>query len=382
MNGQPTAQNTRECGADGRADRLPQLGEPCPHPGPGARLERRARARAALEPAHPRDADLPLRRDGLDPRSSGSSAPTRPCRCPSSSGSARSSASRPALPDRQRCLHDRDGATSPTSCCRRRSGARRPAPSPTSIERCTCRSRRSIRPARRAPTWTSLVDFSPGWASRTRTATPLVGWSDPEGAFEAWKAASKGYGLRLLRPVVCAVDRRLRHPVAVSPRSTPTGTERLYTDGGLQHARPITARRTATTSMTGAALTSDEYKALDPNGRAWIKAADYVEPPEQPDSRVSALAHDGPRRVPLPHANQDRPHPGARGGRAGALRPDLRAGCEGAGHPRRRSGRGDVAARQRVRACTCRRGSSRAPCSCRSTSGRGIVPVDTRPPTS
>ncbi len=34
---------------------------------------------------------------------------------------------------------------------------------------------------------------------------------------------------------------------------------------------------------TGAAVTEEEYKAIDPQGKAFIKGADYIPPHEMPD---------------------------------------------------------------------------------------------------
>jgi anaerobic selenocysteine-containing dehydrogenase len=67
MNGQPTAQNTRETGADGDLRRDAQLAEHSARRGAGADLERRADPDPVLGAAHARDADLPVRRGGLDP---------------------------------------------------------------------------------------------------------------------------------------------------------------------------------------------------------------------------------------------------------------------------------------------------------------------------
>ena len=50
-------------------------------------------------------------------------------------------------------------------------GARRPARSPTPTAPCTCPSRRSIRPVRRAPTSTSSSTTRGGWTSATATAS-------------------------------------------------------------------------------------------------------------------------------------------------------------------------------------------------------------------
>ena len=44
-------------------------------------------------------------------------------------------------------------------------------------------------------------------------------------------------------------------------------------------------------------------------GRAFLKAAPYTPPHEEPDRRVPAAAHDRPHRLPLPHPHQDRPAP-------------------------------------------------------------------------
>ena len=67
MNGQPTAQNTRETGRRRRPWRRPQLAEPCAYRTTCQALERRAAADPALGAADSRDADLPLRRGRLDP---------------------------------------------------------------------------------------------------------------------------------------------------------------------------------------------------------------------------------------------------------------------------------------------------------------------------
>src|ERR671920_418651 len=81
MNGQPTAQNTRECGANGdlpahrpeharvRGQRgpssLPQLGQHRARPRARRLVERRADEAPTLGAPYPRHADLPLRRAGL-----------------------------------------------------------------------------------------------------------------------------------------------------------------------------------------------------------------------------------------------------------------------------------------------------------------------------
>jgi ferredoxin-nitrate reductase len=60
MNGQPTAQNTRETGADGDLPRISQLGERRAHSGAGPNLECRFLDHPALDATYPRDANLSL----------------------------------------------------------------------------------------------------------------------------------------------------------------------------------------------------------------------------------------------------------------------------------------------------------------------------------
>ena len=90
MNGQPTAQNNRECGADGDLPGFRNWDNPDHIAGTGRALERGPDDHPALGAADPRHADLPLRRAGLDRASSGSRRPTRPCPCPSCPGSGTS----------------------------------------------------------------------------------------------------------------------------------------------------------------------------------------------------------------------------------------------------------------------------------------------------
>jgi anaerobic selenocysteine-containing dehydrogenase len=72
----------------------------------------------------------------------------------------------------------------------------------------------------------------------------------------------------------------------------PNGTERLYTDGVFN----TQAERCETYGhdlLTGAAVTADQYRAVNPDGKAWIKAADHVSPPESPDDDYPLLLTTG-----------------------------------------------------------------------------------------
>ena len=102
-------------------------------------------------------------------------------------------------------------------------------------------------------------------------------WSDPEGAFEGWKECSRG------RPCdyTGLTYAKLRGGSGIQWPCTdeaPDGTERLYADGAVLGRTRTTARSTAGTWSPGRRSTATEYKALNPDGKAMLKAAEYLPP--------------------------------------------------------------------------------------------------------
>jgi len=114
---------------------------------------------------------------------------------------------------------------------------------------------------------------------RDQDGQPLVTWTDAEGAFEGWKECSRG------RP--CDYTgmsyARLREAPLQWPctEERPEGTERLYPDGQFL-AAPDYCESYGRDLLTGAPLEPSEYKALNPTGKAVIKAAAWLEPHEVP----------------------------------------------------------------------------------------------------
>lgn len=127
-----------------------------------------------------------------------------------------------------------------------------------------------------------LLDFARRLDLRDKDGAPLVAWTTAEEAFEAWKVCSRGRpcdysGLRydLLRDAggiqwPCTAD-------------SPGGTERLYADGRFW-AAPDVCETYGRDLVTGAAVSPTEYRALNPRGRAVLKAAEYLPPHEMPSS--------------------------------------------------------------------------------------------------
>ncbi|WNV73761.1 molybdopterin oxidoreductase family protein [Geodermatophilus sp. DSM 44513] len=125
-----------------------------------------------------------------------------------------------------------------------------------------------------------LLDYARRLDLRDQDGAPLVGWSDPEGAFEAWKECSRG------RP--CDYTglsyAKLRGGSGIQWPCTdehPDGTERLYADGRFW-AQPEYCEAYGRDLVTGAPLSETEYRALNPDGKAVLRAAEYLPPHEQP----------------------------------------------------------------------------------------------------
>jgi anaerobic selenocysteine-containing dehydrogenase len=116
---------------------------------------------------------------------------------------------------------------------------------------------------------------------RDKDGHPLPPWTDAESAFEGWKRCSAG------RP--CDYSglsyAKLRGAGGIQwPCNTehPDGTERLYADGTFW-AAPDYCEAYGKDLITGAPLEPTEYRAMNPRGKAVIKAAEYL-PPHDPQT--------------------------------------------------------------------------------------------------
>ncbi|MEV4255218.1 nitrate reductase [Spirillospora sp. NPDC049652] len=124
-----------------------------------------------------------------------------------------------------------------------------------------------------------FLDFASRMGLKDKDGGPLVHWTDPESAFEAWKECSRG------RP--CDYTglsyARLRERGGIQwpcDESRPDGTERLYADGAF-FASPDYCESYGRDLVTGAPVEPVEYRALNPAGKAVIKASAYLTPHEQ-----------------------------------------------------------------------------------------------------
>jgi anaerobic selenocysteine-containing dehydrogenase len=125
-----------------------------------------------------------------------------------------------------------------------------------------------------------FLDYARRMDFRDKDGKPLPPWTDAESAFEAWKQCSAG------RP--CDYTglsyAKLRGSAGIQWPCTaehPDGTERLYADGQFW-AMPDYCESYGRDLITGAPLEPTEYRAMNPEGKAILKAAEYVPPHEAP----------------------------------------------------------------------------------------------------
>jgi len=152
----------------------------------------------------------------------------------------------------------------------------------TNVDRTVHLSEKAVEPPGEARSDLDIfVDFAHRMDLQDKDGQPLVKWSTPEEAFDAWRECSRG------RPCDysgLSYD-RLRGGSGIQwpcTNEAPDGTERLYA-GGAFWASPEECETYGRDLETGAPVEEQEYRALNPFGRAVIKASDYRPPHEMPD---------------------------------------------------------------------------------------------------
>ena len=151
----------------------------------------------------------------------------------------------------------------------------------TNVDRTVHLSEKAVEPPGEArPDLDILLDYARRLDLRDKDGGPLVPWSTPEEAFEAWKECTRG---RLCDYTGMTYD-ALRGASGIQwpcNDEHPDGTERLYVDGAFW-AAPDQCESYGKDLVTGAPVEPTEYKALNPQGRAVIKAGEYLPPHELP----------------------------------------------------------------------------------------------------
>ncbi len=136
-------------------------------------------------------------------------------------------------------------------------------------------------PGEARPDLDIFLDYARRMDFRDLDGAPLVKWRDPEGAFEAWKACTRGRpcdytGLSYAR---LSEGSGLQWPCSAQ---FPSGASRLYTDGVFNTSADC-CQTFGHDLITGAGRTAGEYCVRDPQGKALLRPAEYVPPAEIPD---------------------------------------------------------------------------------------------------
>ncbi|PWK30175.1 molybdopterin oxidoreductase family protein [Actinoplanes xinjiangensis] len=136
-----------------------------------------------------------------------------------------------------------------------------------------------------------FLDYARRMDFRDRDGGPLIGWAGPEEAFEAWKRCSAG------RPCdyTGLTYAKLREGSGIPWPCTddaPDGTERLYGDGRF-NTDPDYCETYGQDLSTGAEFTAAQYRAKEPAGRAFLHAADYQPSSEVPSDDYPMLLTTG-----------------------------------------------------------------------------------------
>ncbi|GAB3236919.1 nitrate reductase [Hymenobacter seoulensis] len=126
-----------------------------------------------------------------------------------------------------------------------------------------------------------FCDYAHRMDFRDKDGRPLISWTTPEEAFEAWKVCSKGRpcdysGMSYAK---LSEGSGIQWPCN---EQYPDGAEHLYTDH-VFNTQPEYCETFGYDLETGTEQQAQAYKANDPQGKAFIKAADYEPPHEQPD---------------------------------------------------------------------------------------------------
>ncbi|NPC42876.1 nitrate reductase [Nocardioides sp. zg-1230] len=151
----------------------------------------------------------------------------------------------------------------------------------TNVDRTVHLSEKAVDPPGQArPDLDILLDYARRLDLRDKDGDPLVKWRTPEEAFKAWKECTRG---RPCDYTGMTYD-NLRGGSGIQwpcNDEHPDGTERIYVDGEFW-SRPDYCESYGRDLVTGAAVSPTEYKALNPDGKAVIKAGEYLPPHELP----------------------------------------------------------------------------------------------------
>ncbi|MDN3656173.1 nitrate reductase [Ferruginibacter paludis] len=152
----------------------------------------------------------------------------------------------------------------------------------TNVDRTVHLSHKAVDPPGEAKSDLDIfLDYSRRMDFRDKDGNPLIQWTTAEEAFEAWKKCTKGRPCDYTGMSYAKLTggSGIQWPCN---ETYPDGARHLYTNGVFN--TDINQCETYGHDLdTGAAVTEQEYKAKNPAGKAFLKGSDYLPPHEVPD---------------------------------------------------------------------------------------------------
>jgi anaerobic selenocysteine-containing dehydrogenase len=127
-----------------------------------------------------------------------------------------------------------------------------------------------------------FLDFARRMDFRDKDGAPLIKWRDAEGAFNAWRECSRGRPCDYSGLTYAKLTGGSGIPWPCNEKH-PEGLEHYYADLAFA-TDPDYCESYGHDLLTGAEIAPDEYRAKEPRGRAFLRAAEYIPPTEEPDA--------------------------------------------------------------------------------------------------
>jgi ferredoxin-nitrate reductase len=162
----------------------------------------------------------------------------------------------------------------------------------TNVDRTVHISHKAVEPPGEARADLDIfIDYSHRMGFKDKDGAPLIKWKTTEDVFEGWKECTRGRpcdytGLSYAK---LSGGSGIQWPCN---EEHPNGTKHLYTDGVFNTELEY-CETYGHDLDTGAAVTKEEYKAKNPHGKAFLEGADYREPHEVPDEEYPLMLTTG-----------------------------------------------------------------------------------------
>ena len=153
----------------------------------------------------------------------------------------------------------------------------------TNVDRTVHISHKAIEPPGAARSdFDIFLDYAQRMDFRDKDGAPLIKWKTPEECFEAWKDCSRDRPCDYSGMSYAKLTGGSGIQWPCNERY-PNGATHLYTDGHF-NTHADYCETYGHDLDTGAEVEPEQYRAHDPQGKAFLKAADYTPPHEIPDA--------------------------------------------------------------------------------------------------